>query len=76
MAGGTAASVCLEGISPCFALFTIDLFGWLVRKKKNLIIGKLNGGVAVTMGEHDRLGSSVISIWLTRTVWIGVAMAA
>lgn len=32
-------------------------------------------GVAVTMGERDRLGSSVISIWLTRTVWIGVAMA-
>lgn len=32
--GGTAESVCLEAISPCFALFTIDLFGWLVRKKK------------------------------------------
>lgn len=50
--GGTAESVCLEAISPCFALFTIDLFGWLVRKKKkkNQIIGKLNGGVAVTMG--------------------------
>lgn len=75
MAGGPAASVCLEWISPCFALFTIDLFGWLVGKK-NLIIGKPNGGVAVTIGEHDRLGSSVISIWLTRTVWIGLAMAA
>lgn len=50
--GGTVESVCLEAISPCFALFTIDLFGWLVRKKKkkNQIIGKLNGGVAVTMG--------------------------
>lgn len=34
--GGTAESVCLEAISPCFALFTIDLFGWLVRKKKKI----------------------------------------
>lgn len=48
--GGTAESVCLEAISPCFALFTIDLFGWLVRKKNNQIIDKLNGGLAVTMG--------------------------
>lgn len=35
-------------VLPCLLLICLD--GLLEKKKKNQIIGKLNGGVAVTMG--------------------------
>lgn len=48
--GDAAESVCLETISPRFALLTIDPSRWLVRGRKDQIIGQLNGGVAATTG--------------------------